>query len=199
MWSPGETIVLRDIWRERIWAVWPAVVVEDIGEQIDLFIPAGTRILDPVDDDGHLLRLPVKPWRLAENSLPGDVLSFSWPDRAYAILGFWSADGELARWYVNLEDPLGRGPFTYDLTDHFLDVVVSPDRTEWRWKDEDELAEAVELGLVSAEEAARYREDGLRAIEHITSGEPPFDQEWRDWKPDPSWPIPTLVPGWDQL
>jgi hypothetical protein len=27
--------------------------------------------------------------------------------------------------------------------------------------------------------------------------EPPFDLDWEDWRPDPSWTPANLAPGWD--
>jgi hypothetical protein len=78
-----------------------------------------------------------------------------------------------------------------------LDVVIELDRTSWRWKDEDELAEAVGDGLFSAAEAATFRTWGERAIDRILRGDPPFDREWHRWRPDPAWRHPRLPDGWD--
>ena len=36
-------------------------------------------------------------------------------------------------------------------------------------------------------------------IEAIERREWPFASEWRDWRPDPAWPIPRLPDGWDVL
>src|SRR5262249_6796237 len=84
-------------------------------------------------------------------------------------------------------------------TDHVLDAVVSADRATWRWEDEDELAEALALGLLSADRAEFLRGEGLRAIERVQSSQPPYDRSWERWRPDPAWPVPSLPPGWDAL
>jgi uncharacterized protein len=31
----------------------------------------------------------------------------------------------------------------------------------------------------------------------VLAGEPPFDRDWQDWRPDPRWPVPELPDGWD--
>jgi hypothetical protein len=62
----------------------------------------------------------------------------------------------------------------------------------FRWKDEDELAHAVELELFSAEEAAAIRAAGERVI-----AARPWPTGREDWRPDPAWALPRLPKGWD--
>jgi predicted RNA-binding protein associated with RNAse of E/G family len=106
------------------------------------------------------------------------------------------SDDETPFWYVNLQAPLRRTPLGFDTVDHALDVIVELDGS-WAWKDEDELAEAVEQGLFTVEEAERFHADGERAIARILDREPPFDRDWSSWRPDPDWPMPTLQTGWN--
>ncbi len=73
-----------------------------------------------------------------------------------------------------------------------LDVLIPPDRASWSWKDEDELDQAVEEGLFTEDEAARFRAAGERAVEQIILREPPFDEDWEAWRPDPTWNTPEL-------
>jgi hypothetical protein len=80
-----------------------------------------------------------------------------------------------------------------------LDVRVAPDRSEWSWKDEDELAEAVALGIYTNDDARAFRSTGKRALQHVMDAEPPFDQDWSGWRADPAWPLPELRPGWDSV
>lgn len=100
---------------------------------------------------------------------------------------------EFEGFYVNLEEPLVRTPVGWDFEDHLLDVWIDPDGG-WRWVDEDELAEAVELGVFSEREAAAIRAAGERALERVLAGE--YDA-WREWRPHPSWQRPELPAGWD--
>jgi uncharacterized protein len=192
-WSPGDPIVLREIWRGRVFEARPATVVEDAPEQTTLFIPGGVRCAVPVGDDGTELRLPDRPWRLeVRQRAPEPILSFAWPDAAYSVLR-WPID-EAVVWYVNLQRPLERTPIGFETTDHALDVLVRPDGT-WTWKDEEELAEAVRLGLFTSDQASEFRAEGERALRRILDEDPPFDRDWTHWRPDPSWPMPTLTSG----
>jgi predicted RNA-binding protein associated with RNAse of E/G family len=117
---------------------------------------------------------------------------------AHSVYVTWGKDGELVGWYVNLEEPWRESPFGFDTTDHLLDVWIDPDRG-WRWKDEDELAEAVELGLFTPAKADAIRAEGERAIERIEAWSTPFDEGWETWRPDPDWPLPELPDSWDAL
>jgi predicted RNA-binding protein associated with RNAse of E/G family len=106
--------------------------------------------------------------------------------------------GRFSGLYVNLEDPWRETTLGFDSPDHLLDLVVDPDRS-WRWKDEDHLAEAVEIGLFSLEQARAFRTEGERAIERIEAWSAPFDEGWENWLPDPAWPLPSLPNGWERL
>jgi predicted RNA-binding protein associated with RNAse of E/G family len=83
--------------------------------------------------------------------------------------------------------------------DQALDIVVSPDLTEWHWKDEDEFEEAQALGLISEDRAQELRAEGERVIEHLMARKQPFNQGWESWRPDPEWAVPELPEGWDIL
>jgi hypothetical protein len=197
-WSPGDPIVLREIWRGKVFEARPATVVEDTPEQTTLVIPGGVGCGVPVGEDGAELRLPNRPWSLEIRQRgPEPILSFAWPDAAYSVLR-WPTDEGVPAWYVNLQLPLERRPIGFDTTDHALDVLVHPDGT-WSWKDEEELSDAVGLGLFTPEEATAFRAEGERALRRILRREPPFDRDWSGWHPAPSWPVPTLIAGWDRV
>lgn len=162
-----------------------------------LLLPGGVRCGLPIGADGRERRLPDGEWHL-ELRPRGDwpILSFAWPATPYSVL-LWTMEEDRRVWYVNLQDPLARTSIGFDTVDHALDVVVELDRSSWRWKDEDELAEAVEDGLFTPAEAADFRAWGERAVERILSSEPPFDRNWDGWRPDPGWGVPELPDGWD--
>ena len=196
--EPGETVALRQTWDGRVWAARPATVVEDAPGQTMLFIPIGIHWMAPFHD-GQRLKIPqtefeLVPQRYEETS----ALSFSWPDTWYAVLLFQRPDGSPSSWYVNLEEPLRRTQIGFDSLDHELDAIVELDGS-WRWKDEDDLAEAIRRGVIPAEEEPRLRADGERAVRRILDREPPFDRDWTPWRPDPSWPVPVLPEGWDRV
>jgi hypothetical protein len=173
------------------------IVVQDDPDQITLFLPGGVRCGLPIGEDGHVLRLPNRPWHL-EVRPRGDqpILSFAWPDMAYSVL-LWAAEDQRRVWYVNLEDPLERTPIGFDTVDHALDVLIELDRSSWQWKDEEELTQAISEGLFSEEQAAEFHAWGERALHRILSREPPFDRDWENWRPNPGWPTPDLPAGWD--
>lgn len=161
-------------------------------------VPGEIRCGLPIGNDGAELRLPDRPWHLEVRERgPNPILSFAWPDTPYAVLR-WSTDEGAPVWYVNLQDPLRRTTLGFDTVDHALDVIVELDGT-WRWKDEGELAVAVDRGLFTADQAATFRVEGERAVARILDREPPFDRDWSGWRPDPSWPTPSLPDGWDRL
>ena len=196
--EPGETIALRQTWDGRVWAARPATVVEDVPEQTMLFVPIGAIWMAPFQD-GQRLKIPQREFELAPQRFEGThVLSFAWPDTGYAVLLFLRADGSPDSWYVNLEEPLRRTGLGFDTLDHELDLVIELDGS-WRWKDEDDLAEAIRRGVIPAEEEPRMRADGERAVRRILDREPPFDRDWTAWRPGPAWPIPVLPDGWDRV
>ena len=197
-WKPGDAIALREVWNGRVWSALPATVVEDTPHQRAMFVRQGSPGMSPVDADGSELRIPVNEWTLGRRDVTRQLLSFAWPDRAYAVMAFWD-DDEFMNWYINLQTPLTPTAIGFDYVDHLLDVIVEADRATWRWKDEDELAEGVELGVFSPADAESFRAAGLQAVEHLTGGAPPFDRDWTSWRPDPSWREPALPAGWDHV
>jgi predicted RNA-binding protein associated with RNAse of E/G family len=196
--EPGETIALRQTWGGRVWAARPATVVEDAPDQTMLFVPVGSFWMAPFRD-GKRLKIPQSEFELVTQRYEDlHVLSFSWPDTWYAVLLFLGPDGSAHSWYVNLEEPLRRTELGFDTLDHELDVIVELDGS-WRWKDEDDLAEAIRRGVIPDQDEPRMRADGERAVRRILDREPPFDLDWTTWRPDPTWPIPVLPDGWDRV
>jgi hypothetical protein len=192
---PGDHVVLRELWRGRVWYARPAIVVEDTPELRMFFVPPGVTSLLPVDGDGTPLRLYTDRWSLRpERRGANGVLSFAFPDTAYAVILAYAPDGTAPAYYVNLQSPLVPTALGFDTVEHVLDVVIAPDRSSWRWKDEDELAEAVARGIFSADDVATFRAWGERAIAHVVDRRTPFDREWAGWRPDPSWDQPVLPP-----
>jgi predicted RNA-binding protein associated with RNAse of E/G family len=190
----GERVALREIWKGRVFQARPATVVEDTPARSIFYVPPVVRCLEPTDEEGEPLRMPTRAWRLEDTEWRhARVLSFAFPDTPYAVLASWDPEtGEFRGWYVNLQEPLRRTDVGFDTREHVLDVLVPPDRSTWTWKDEDELEEAVERGLFTEEEAAAFRAAGERAVEQIILREPPFDEDWEHWTPEPGWETPEL-------
>ena len=144
-------------------------------------------------------QLAAGEWVAAEGTwFGGGRLFLARAGAAHSICPSWHADGSFIGWYVNLEDPWRRTHFGFDTTDHVLDIWVLSDRT-WRWKDEDELEEAIETGLFTQLKAKAIREEGERVIERVEAWTEPFNEGWEEWTPDPDWPLPSVPEGWDRL
>jgi hypothetical protein len=198
---PGEPIVLREVWNGRVWAAYPAIAVEDRDDLFVNHVPRGVTIARAVADDGSVLRIPADRWSLERTVwAPWRILAFSFPSERYAVLLFWDDPTDaFFGYYVNVESNLGWTAIGFDYVDHLLDVLISPDRSEWSWKDEDELAEAVSRGIYTDDDARAFREAAERGRRRVVDRMPPFDRDWSDWRPDPSWPLPELPEGWDRV
>lgn len=195
---PGDAIALREVWRGRVWSARPCTVVEDDPGRITLFIPAGIAWFATATD-GRRLKVPRSGFDLVEQRWEeAHVLSFAWPGSWAAVLLLYRPDWSGFTWYVNVEEPLRRTLVGFDTLDLQLDAVVEDDGS-WRWKDEDEFAEAIARGVVAAGDEPRLRGEAERMVRRILEREPPFDREWSDWRPDPSWSLPELPDGWDRL
>jgi predicted RNA-binding protein associated with RNAse of E/G family len=187
------------MWRGRIWSARPMIVVDDEEDQRILYTPNGIRLVVAAMD-GKELRLPEGEWELLERTWArGSILSFSWPAAGHAILLFFHPDRTAWTWYVNVESPLRQTELGFDTEDRVLDVVVAPDRSRWEWKDRDELEAAVRLGLFTPGQAAEFEAEAEHGLHRLLNREPPFDRDWTTWRPDPSWPVPELPPGWDAV
>ena len=193
-WRPGDTVVLRYFGHGRPTGALPTrVIATDDGPV--LWVAPGTIVKWPSVRGRHVREVPLEerltaPRGSIERPWIGEgVLIVGRPGRAHAIW-LMRNEGRFANWYVNLEAPWRPFRFGFDTQDHILDLVVGADRS-WRWKDEDELAVAVDLGAVTREQAAAFRAEGERVI-----AEWPFPTGWEDWQPDPAWPLTTVPAEW---
>jgi hypothetical protein len=173
--------------------VKPMVVIEDSRDLVSLWLPAGTptKLSLPVPRDRP------KPW------LPGEweMVDSTWsrwnavflmrPADWHATWVWWSPDWQFLGWYVNLQEPFVRTDDGFHVRDLQLDIVVAADRS-WRWKDVDDLQRSVDLGVISQPIADRARVEAAGMIGRIGRGEPPFTDDWAAWRPDPTWPNPSM-------
>ena len=195
---PGEPVVMREVWRDRVLAARPLRVVHDGDDHRSFFFVPGTAWKNDPRDHGEV-RFLDGLWELVDLLRTRPTLSFAFPERAYAVLLTWSPDWAFEGYYVNLQSPLRPWALGFDYVDHFLDVLIPPDGTGSTWKDEDELAEAVRRELVTPDQARQIRHAGERAAAHVLGSEPPFDRDWSSWRPDPAWGPPALPDGWDRV
>jgi hypothetical protein len=187
MWSEGDRVRFRYV-REQGRPFWtlPVTVVADEPRSNALWVAPATPMLRPVPPRVTVPVLAAGSWQQVESSWFGEgVLMLRRTGRRHAIWLFWQRDRTFRGWYVNLED-WWRTDVGLDAFDHQLDIWVDAGG-DWHWKDEDDLAESVEAGLYTAEQAVAIRAEGERVLE-----EWPFPTGWEDWRPDPRWSTPVL-------
>lgn len=198
-WQPGTQI--QWIYRGRtpgVDNVRPMTVVRDDADGLVAWLAGGTPLIKPVLADGRdvreagLERMFLEPRVAKISSWHGQgVLKVAPAGRPWSIWHFWKPGGEFSGWYVNLERPhrrdvAGRTTTTEDCV---LDLWVTPDRVVRR-KDEDELAMALRVGRFDAAGIAEIESYAAAAEREIAAWAPPFSEDWRGWRPDPSWPLP---------
>ena len=204
-WAPGDSVALR--WRreENLGHVNAVTVVEDSPELVALYLAAGSEMKRPVSLDGRAWRdIPAaERFRLADWAHDDgvwrdmNVLQLARPENHYGFWAFWAAGTwEFRGWYVNLQAPLARTPVGFDSRDYVLDIWVERDGA-WRWKDEEEFAEACRAGRFTDAEAELVRAAGEKAIAIAEAGAWPLGHGWEGWRPDASWPVASLPADWD--
>ena len=192
----GDQVVLREIWRGRIWSGRPYTIVKDTHGQLIMYMGAGVRWVRPVRADGSAIHGRELNWALGESVWPIEALRIVTPGRHHSVLPLWTKGfGEFLKWYVNLEGPLTRSATGFDYLDQLLDIEIAPDLSAWNWKDEDELEDAVANGLMTPQRTDLIRAEGIRVIEALDKRAAPFDEQWHLWRPDPQWESPGLPAG----
>jgi hypothetical protein len=204
--TPGATALVHEVWDDRIWAARPMSVVADDGEFLVLWFPKGTIWKRPIpppthpetDDRGTRLAtcLVKGEWIFEDAVWDVSTLVLVRAGDWHAVWVSWLDDGAQWGWYVNLQQPLTRTRAGVETMDLALDVLVENDRT-WRWKDEDELATYVAMGVCDEALAAHLRAEGRRVARRAERNEPPFDEDWASRRPDPSLPVPVLPDDWE--
>ncbi len=201
IWEPGQVIVVREIWQNKVYSAMPVRVVQDTNHWSALYLPPQTPCLWPHTHEGVSIRIPQDDWVLDGGPwTSSDVLFLVQPGSGYTATGFWDDNYIFHSWKINLEKPMQRTSIGFDYMDQLLDIIISADRSTWHWKDEDEVHQAQALGILSAEQVSKLFQRGERAIQSIQANEPPFDRNWENWEPEPTWRIPLDFPqGWEQV
>ena len=130
------------------------IVVEDSADLLALWCPEGT-----------VRKVPSTPASIPGGMTRGEWLAqalarLDWPliDSAWDVsslmlhregdwYGVWLSfleSGEHWGWYVNFQEPYRRTERGIQTMDLALDIIAEPDRSSWRWKDEDEFALLIE-------------------------------------------------------
>ncbi len=194
---------MRETWRGQVWTARPVTVVQDTHKLLAPYMMPGTVYKHPriLEADRVPAIMPDPPWRLVELTWHGGgALYLSRPGAPYMVIGFRSDDNaRLAMWYVNLQDPLRRTPLGFDYLDQELDIIISPDLSDYRWKDEESFAELQRRERIAPAKAARLRAAGEELIRQRHSASSLFQQGWEHWSPPAQWGVPTLPSRWDEV
>ena len=200
LWEPNQGIVLREVWRDKVFSLTPVRVVQDSSHWIALYRPPHTVNLWPHTREGETIRLPQDDWVLDGGPWPKGILYLTHIGVAYIFIGTWDDDHMFSGWKIDLVEPVRRTMLGFDYMDQTLDIIVSADRSAWRWKDEAELRQAQALGIFTTEQVNELYQRGQRALRSLLANEPPFDGNWENWKPSPALCEPFDLPkGWDRV
>ncbi|MEV4535008.1 DUF402 domain-containing protein [Asanoa sp. NPDC049518] len=199
----GQTIIRRNLLPDgRIGSVLCGRVVSDDERGLAMWVEAGSQTLRRVDAAGR----PTRHLSLLTSLRITTTLSLStWePFRtlmlmprgvAHSIWWSWLPGEGFNAWYVNLERPVIRWAGGVDVYDQELDLLVYPDG-HWSWKDEEAFAAYTgHPAFWDEAEAAAVRAEGERLLSLARTGAAPFDGQWLDFQPDPTWQ-PTRMPHW---
>jgi len=199
-WVSGQSATLRGVGNKVFWA-YPTIVVQDLPELIVLYMPAGVvgKDADHKPTPAELLtpeKINIADCRWERT----DVLFLIVPGDSFSTYLMWkTGTKKINCWYINLQEPIRRTRIGFDTMDHMLDIVIQPDMTEWKWKDDDEFAEAQKVGVYSREKAREIWVEGERAVRLVTTERRSLYEEWRQWESDPEWGIPELSHLWDKI
>jgi hypothetical protein len=188
----GDVVLKRSIYRGNVRWAFPHRYVGEWDGRVGIYCGPGNQGKGMSrGPDGYLKRwiTDAAPQDLTWER--GGVLRFERPGASHSVEVCWDADWHVAGWYVNLQSPTVFDGRRLDTTDWVLDVWVPADTGEPQWKDEDELAEAIELGVFDERSAAKVRAEGERVI-----AARPWPTGWEDWRPPAEWAPLELPEDW---
>lgn len=207
-WSPGETIVIQELWRNQLWAARPITVVHDDGDGLVLWCPKGTVRKVPATPPSRQSPasrpewfadlLTRRDWTLVDSVWDVSTLWLLREGDWHAVWVSYLESGDHWGWYINLQEPFRRKPRGIQTMDLMLDILVKRDRS-WRWKDEDDFEILLAHDLLDVVAAQRVRDEAQKVVQRVERSEPPFDGTWSDWRPHPTWSLPELPASWDSL
>lgn len=207
MWKYGDVIAWRGIYDNHPWHIQSVIVVkDDTGELVVALMPGAESVAERTYTEGHKKdgkrRWDFKnpDWELRTYAWHTNrVLAVTEQGKYYSTMLFWNhASNEFLGYYVNFQLPFLRSHCGIDTLDLDLDIDIEPDLT-YRWKDEDDYQRAMEHGIITAEWAACVEEAKPEVLDRLAKRRYPFDGTWLNWKPESSWPAPTLPENWDKI
>jgi len=158
MWKPGDIIVWRGIYRNRVWHAQPVIVVKDTPEELVVALLPGAEGVAPEgyadgkDRDKRRWSFKDKDWQLQNYQWRTNRLLFLLePQKYYSTIYFWNGNSnEFLCYYINFQLPFQRSHCGIDTLDLDLDLVINPDFS-YEWKDIEDYRMAIEKGIIFPE------------------------------------------------
>jgi protein associated with RNAse G/E len=196
----GQTVVVREVWRDRLWSAVPHIWVDD-GPPHITYVPQGTvgtyasnrglpYTKGMTREERKLAAMRTCDYRVVERSTDISLLYFFTPGSWARVNLGWS-DDKFIGWYVNFESPVEYWSGGLQSKDLVLDLQISPDG-RWRWKDRDSFAAAVADGLLAGDLLPQFERAAARILQLLDRRIGPFEPTWREWTPEPQWDTPVL-------
>ena len=206
LWEPGDTVVWRGIYRNRVWHATPTTVVRDTTGELVLVLTPGTPCMAEVDyarskkNGKRRWDFKHEDWKLEHFTWHTNRLLFLMePDKFYSPVLFWNHEtNEFLCYYINFQLPFQRGHSAINTLDLDLDIVIDPD-FNYQWKDVDDYEKGIKAGVILPEWVDKIETAKVEVLEKLENRQYPFDGSWRDWMPDPGWSLPTLPENWDKI
>ena len=206
MWSPGDIISWRGIYRNRVWHVQPTILVKDSPEEIVLTLLPGTECTAeesyPKGKKNGKRRwfFANENWQLAKYTWRTNrLLLLMEPEKYYSTVFFWNHEtNKFLCYYINFQLPFRRNQCAVDTLDLDLDLIINP-HFSYEWKDVDDYQKAIDNEIIFPEWIQGIEAAQQDVFEKLEARRYPFDGSWLDWKPDPNWSPPTLPENWDKI
>jgi protein associated with RNAse G/E len=206
MWKPGETVVWRGIFRNRVWHAVPSLIVQDTSQELVLSVIPGTNCMVEENyakshkDGKRRWDFKEKAWELENFRWHTNRLLFLLePGKYYSTIYFWNEQSsEFLCYYINFQLPFQRSHCGIDTLDLDLDLIVHPDFT-YEWKDIDDYQKGIEHEIIFPEWVQEIDAAKQEIFDKLEKRRYPFDSSWLVWVPDPCWSAPKLPEIWDKL
>jgi len=185
-------VLLRSIYRDNVRWCWPHHYAGEWDGRHGIYVQPGARgkLVKRAIDGSYLEYWVTDAPAFDYVWESSHVLRFMRVGDAHTVELFWDEDWNFRGWYVNLQAPLRIHGSFFDTTDFALDVTIDPSG-RWAWKDEDDFARAIELGVLDDDAAAKVRAEGERVI-----AERPWPTGWENWRPPTEWQPLPLPEDW---
>jgi hypothetical protein len=206
MWEPGDTVIWREKFRDRIWHAHTAISVKDSPDETALVFLPGSEGMGPADwVDGKVEGF--RPWNFVDELWK--LKNYSWktfrtlfvlePQKYYTTVFYWNAgSNQFLQYYINFQTPFIRSHSGIDTRDLELDLIVNPDLS-YEWKDLDKYQKGIQSGVILPEWIPGIESAKVEIFDKLTKHQYPFDGSWLNWRPDPAWSPPRLPKNWEVI